>query len=269
MVGESPRTVRDDGEGWRSDRRADRTAETDGDLSLFLLAGGADGSAAGAGVDCGEGRVVHAVGGFQVSDHLQVVLPGAGALWQEGYQHGGRGPGGEDDGLARGETWAAGSPSTTTRARYVWTASLVAAGGPVWAIFSPEFSRPLMVDLVKARMTFSDGGQGAEVRRSRMQSASAMHWSTMRSGVGALGELDDRQVGLLGVDGVLKYPVGQFVDAGREQGGPTALDAHLDCPSIVANSRYMLAVPGRVHFRSYCDDVVLAIAVTLRVVLGV
>jgi hypothetical protein len=32
-----------------------------------------------------------------------VVLPGAGALRQEGYQHGGRGPGGEDDGLAWGE----------------------------------------------------------------------------------------------------------------------------------------------------------------------
>jgi len=31
-------------------------------------------SAAGAGVDRGEGRVVHAVGGFQVPDHLQVVL---------------------------------------------------------------------------------------------------------------------------------------------------------------------------------------------------
>ena len=60
-------------------------------------------SAAGAGVDRGEGRVVDAVGGFQVPDHLQVVLPGAGAFRQEGYQHGGCGPGGEDDGLARGE----------------------------------------------------------------------------------------------------------------------------------------------------------------------
>jgi hypothetical protein len=54
-------------------------------------------------VDRGEGRVIHAVGGFQVPDHLQVVLPGAGAFWREGYQHGGRGPGGEDDGLALGE----------------------------------------------------------------------------------------------------------------------------------------------------------------------
>jgi hypothetical protein len=30
----------------------------------------------------------------------------------------------------------------------------------VQAIFSPEFSRPLMVDLAKPRMTFSVGGQG-------------------------------------------------------------------------------------------------------------
>src|ERR1700735_398060 len=60
-------------------------------------------SAAGAGVDRGEGRVIDAVGGFQVPDHLQVVLPGAGAFWEEGYQHGGRGPGGEDDVFARGE----------------------------------------------------------------------------------------------------------------------------------------------------------------------
>src|ERR1700689_297703 len=60
-------------------------------------------SAAGAGVDLGEGRVVDAVGGFQVPDHLQVVLPGGGAFWQEGYEHGGRGPGGEDHGFARGK----------------------------------------------------------------------------------------------------------------------------------------------------------------------
>ena len=47
-------------------------------------------------------------------------------------------------------------------------------------------SRPLTVRLAKARMTFSVGGQGVAVRRSRMQSASAMHWSTMRWQVSVL-----------------------------------------------------------------------------------
>ena len=46
------------------------------------------------------------------------------------------------------------------------------------------------------------------------------------AGVGGLGELDDDQVGLLGVDGVLQHLVGQFVDAGREQARPAAWTAH-------------------------------------------
>ena len=56
-------------------------------------------------------------------------------------------------------------------------------------------------------MAFSDGGQGDALVDDQMAS------------VGALDELDDRQVGLFAVDGVLQHPVGQFVDAGREQGG--------------------------------------------------
>jgi hypothetical protein len=48
----------------------------------------------------GEGRVVHAVGGFQVPDHLEVVVPSEGTVWQEGHQDGCCGPCGEDDGLA-------------------------------------------------------------------------------------------------------------------------------------------------------------------------
>ena len=62
----------------------------------------------------------------------------------------------------------------------------VAAGGPVWAISSPQLSRPVMVEVAKTRMTFSVGGQGSAVLRSRMQSASAMHWSTIRWQVSAL-----------------------------------------------------------------------------------
>ena len=67
-----------------------------GGRSFFLGGGAREWIAARA-------AVVDAVGGFQVLDHLQVVLPGAGAFREEGHQHGGRGPGGEDDGLAWGE----------------------------------------------------------------------------------------------------------------------------------------------------------------------
>jgi hypothetical protein len=44
--------------------------------------------------------------------------------------------------------------------------------------------RPL--GAAKTRMAFSVGGQGWEVLRSRMQSASAMHWSTISWQVSAL-----------------------------------------------------------------------------------
>jgi hypothetical protein len=147
---------------------------------------GAGLSAAAAGPECGEGGVVDAVGGFQVPDHLQVVVPVVGAFWQEGHQHGGRSPGGEDDGLARGEDVSGGLAGDDDAGEVRVDGVAGRGGGPVWAIFSPEFLRRLTVAVAKTRMTSSVGGQGAGVLRSMMQSASAMHWSTISWQVSAV-----------------------------------------------------------------------------------
>jgi hypothetical protein len=65
----------------------------------------------------------------------------------------------------------------------------------VWAIFSPEFSRPRTVRLAKTPMTFSEGPgrSGPAVEGVVGQSDALVGDQATR--VGALVEVDDHQVG--------------------------------------------------------------------------